>query len=894
MKKLSRLFAVLVVVLMSLTVVLAACEEPDVLPNENFKSEADYITLDSYKAYLVGDLTSLNGVIGKINTTVDASVTSAFESGKTAINAATDVGTAKAAYTTAAANMVNAIPVADGIQNFSGLSTKERTKILGALEAYSIRNGMLGLSMFENGGYVMYHDRITLGTENYIVGYGFGALAEGSITADLATESNAAWKKYYHTYDSTDPGTINYLNAQDSQVSDFYGYMGASYYTNFMNETKDGYDWVPELAVSDPEPVGKLDENGQATKWRFEIRSGLKYNTNSTSADRAAFNNREVVAEDFLTPFKLLLNQSNELYRGSELANQTGAAAIKGASAYYSATKGKGKGVLSDDVVDFSQVGIKVTEDEGKWYFEYELGAPVTMFNARYYISSSLYMPVPKDFIDVVGVENYLNFSSDKKTTPVDNSLSLGAYTLEKWDSEQQVVYKKNPNYVYASTKYAIEGIHINILTGATSDKELAFKEFLAGKLDSCGIPDTYLSQYSSDTRTRTTTGDSVFKLNVNALDQEGWIKLFGENGTYSQTTKDNYWTVEPALSNAHFRSALSYALNREDLATAKGRVPSVNYFSSNYMSDAENSISYNATEEHKNAVSSLLEGTQNGYSLELAKDYFRMALDELEADGLITPGTKKHPTVIEIEIGWFTSSYEEAYHKYIKQYWETAFNDESVTGGFYKLECNFWCGDDANACYDKILAGQYDIAFGAITGNPLDPLSFFSVNSTDPSISNNFTLNWAIDTNTLTEALIYNGTRWTFDALYNASQEASIIDHGKLVKSSELTNCESKNNEDGSITATIEITYHELTTVEFVGAVVFGGDSNATYKEFKLDKSACTVKNEKGKLTITVTVPKDIVDKVPEADNQGIDISYNITVGTATSLTIKSAYIAF
>ena len=175
-----------------------------------------------------------------------------------------------------------------------------------------------------------------------------------------------------------------------------------------------------------------------------------------------------------------------------------------------------------------------------------------------------------------------------------------------------------------------------------------------------------------------------------------------------------------------------------------------------------------------------------------------------------------------------------------------------------------------------------------------MDPLSFFSVNSTDPSISSNFTLNWAIDTNTLTEALIYNGTRWTFDALYNASQEASIIDHGKLVKSSELTNCESKNNEDGSITATIEITYHELTTVEFVGAVVFGGDSNETYKEFKLDKSACTVKNEKGKLTITVTVPKDIVDKVPDADNQGIDISYNITIGTATSLTIKSAYIAF
>ena len=162
----------------------------------------------------------------------------------------------------------------------------------------------------------------------------------------------------------------------------------------------------------------------------------------------------------------------------------------------------------------------------------------------------------------MVGVESFLGYSQDKKTTPVDNSLSLGAYTLERWDSDQQIVFKKNPNYVYADTKYKIEGIHVNILTAATEDKEANIKEFLAGKIDATGIPDTYLAQYKSDPRTKTTTGDSVFKLNLNALDQESWIKWFGVNGTYSQTTEENYWQVEPALSNAHFRSALSYALD--------------------------------------------------------------------------------------------------------------------------------------------------------------------------------------------------------------------------------------------------------------------------------------------------------------------------------------------
>lgn len=864
-----------------------------------YKASADYIDMDSYKAYLKYDLKTVFEAIGSVSATVDAKVAAEKAKGDAAIEAATDVTTAKAAYASAATAMTNVVPTADGVFNLSGLTTDEKTAILGKIEAYGVRNGMLGMTLYENGGYNLINPRVTLGSENYIVGYGFGILAEGRITADLATEANNAWKQYYHTYETDDPGTANYLNDQGQQVGDFYGYIGASYYTTFMNSTKDGYEWTPELAATDPEPVVALDANGQSDTWRFEIRSGLKYDTNSAVDSRKAYKGRDVEPEDFLTAFKLLLNQANGYYRGTELSNQTGAASIKGAKEYYDSTKNANPGIPDDSKYDFSGVGIKVVTENGKNYLQFQLGQKVSAYFARYYISSSLYMPVPKSFIELVGAQYYLGFSEDKKLTPVDNSLSLGAYTLERWDSGQQVVYKKNPYYAYAKTKYAIEGIHVNILTSAKEDKEAVIKEFLANKLDVSGIPDTYLKEYSSDSRAKITSGDSCVKLNVNALDQDSWIKLFGENGTYSQTSKDDYWQVKPVLSNAHFRQGLSYALNRKAFADLKGCIPTVNYFSSNYLSDPEHGVSYNLTDEHKDAVAALLNGTDGyGYSLELARDYFRMALDELESDGLITPGTTQKPTVFTLECAWQASSQEESVHKHIVQYWTEAFNDVSVTKGLYKLEFKFWSQQSSYMeTYNKMLYGQYDIGFGSITGNPDDPLSFFNVNSTDPTISNDFTLNWAIDTNTVHEVLVYNGKRWSFDALYQATQQLSIVSDGVLTKAYSLESCQPETKDDGSMTVTIKIKNHSsVDSLSLDELVIFGGGNTVAYNEWSLDSSMYTVAYDADAdlLTIVVNIPKSEIDKVPVDDNQGIDVYFDFAIGETASGSYLTCYVSF
>ena len=852
--------------LLALALVLSAAPVlAQVTPVEESAWDGAYMDEDDFKAYTKYDLEMVVSAIeDQLSDDEYDAVVAAKEAGDAAIDEAADVAGVRAAYAEAFEAIANAIPLADGLYTFKKEPDSERTNILGILEQFAVATGITGISLFENGGYVMYNPRITLGTENYIVGYGFGTLAEGNITADLDYETNDAWKRYYHTSEASDPGTLNYLNDQGSQVGDLYGYIGASFFTTFMNETKDGYDWVPELALEKPVPVNDDDNDGMATTWRFEVRTGekdgLKYKTGSEIESRKEFDGRPVALEDYETPFKLLLTQANNLYRGGELANSKNSGAIAGAKEFYQGTE---KGFDADL---WEKVGIKTYVEDGKNYFEVTFAGENTRFYTMYYISSSLYMPIPQDFLDLVTVQNYLGYNSDKTETPMDNCLSLGSYYVERYDSDQQIVYAKNPYYVFADTKYAIPGIHVKIFTAAAEDTTATLNEFLAGHFDSAGIPQEFLNEYRNDPRTRSTTGDSNFKLNINATDEETWEYLFGEEGLVTQTPKSNYWAVKPALGNHHFVKALSYSIDRLSFATARGSIPAVDYLASNYMSDPENGMSYATTEAHKKAVEQLLDDTDgHGYSLELARDYFRMALSELEADGAYTPGTKEEPTVIDIEIAWMYPTHEENYHNEIKNYMETAFNDDSVCGGVYKLSVNFWVGNAwSDVYYNKLMIGQFDIGFGSISGNSLDPIGFFNVLSSDPEISGSFTLNWGVDTNDpAVYPIVYEGQRWSFDALYNAVNSKAIVSEGANKPALSFNYTPIVKNEDGSYTGEMEIvsTLPDLTELTVTGVVCCNyerynnGDGEYDEAEVAFEVEVLS----QGAQKVTFTVPAEL-----------------------------------
>lgn len=828
------------------------------VPEEEW--DGAYIDRDDFRAYTAYDLANaFKGMEGQLSGDVLAAVTAAYEQGDKNINAAQTVDKIRAAYEDAVNAMMDAVPVADGVYSYSKLGYNDRTDLLGIMERYAIQCGLTGISLYENGSYMMYNPRVTLGTENYIVGYGFGTLAEGAITADLAYETNPDWARYYHTFEVDDPGTLNYLNDQGAVVGDLYAYFGGSYFENFMNATKDGYDWVPCLAKEKPVAVDDADGDGMAKTWRFEIHVGdVKYTTGATNADRAAFNNRPVELDDYVAPYRYIMCQSNNLFRGSEAANGT-TGAIAGAKEYYAGTENGFNQELWD------KVGVKAYEENGKSYFQYTFTDEVSQFYSMYYISSSIFSPRPQAWFDLIGSDDLYGFSRDGKLDPVENSLALGAYYPERYDSDQQIVFKKNPNFVFADTKYSIPGIHVKIFPAQSNDPNAALQEFLAEHFDAVGIPQDYLDEYRNDPRTRTTTGTSNFKLNVNACDQETWEYLFGVDGVVKQNAKEDYWDLKPALGNKHFLHGISLSINRQQFGVSRGAIGSVDWLASNYMSNPEDGISYSTTDAHKKAVEYLLEDTDGyGFNIDLARDYFRLALTELEKDGAYKPGTKENPTVINIEIAWMRPAQEDSMHNEIKQYIEAAFNDESVCGGVYKLSVNFWVGNEwSDVYYNKMMVGQYDIGFGSISGNSLDPLSFLNVLSSDMELSHSFTLNWGVDTNSPdVYPLVYDNVRWSYDALFNAGTTQAIVSEGKNKAALTIDYNNITKNDDGSYTGSFVITptLPDKTTIT-VDNVVCCNYERYRNGDGEYAEEAVTFETSEsnGAVTVTFTVPAEL-----------------------------------
>ena len=202
---------------------------------------------------------------------------------------------------------------ATGAYSYVASSYEDRTEILGVLEKYAVDNQLTGITLYEDGGYVMYADNIVKGTNSYIPGYGFGVIEEGSINAPLKGETNSAYQYYYHTYEPSNPNTINYMNDKGSVVGGIIGYVSGSFWSTRMNETKDGYEWYNMLAKTKPIAVN-ADSNGLATTYKFALKTGkdgFKYSTLSTNSVLTKYNGMPVQAEDYLNGFKLLLTQAN-------------------------------------------------------------------------------------------------------------------------------------------------------------------------------------------------------------------------------------------------------------------------------------------------------------------------------------------------------------------------------------------------------------------------------------------------------------------------------------------------------------------------------------------------------------------------------------------------------
>ncbi len=699
-------------------------------------------------------------------------------------------------------------PVANGVYNYLDESVEERSKILGQLEGYAMKHHLAGIPLYDDAGYELFSPRVKLASETYVPNYGFG-VGESSIDPAGNMFNNApidsskvSYPTYFQAYATEDSGTYNYWNSTGSDVASKNAMISSAYFTTRMTEDKKGYEWEGELARTDA-PIA-LNEDGSVNTnwkegetsrfWRVPVYVGTDststgrkfcYHTSPDSKYASKYDGLEIKLEDYLTPFKAMLD--NALSRASGLIDD--AAGFYGASDYlYASDKDKdwgGETRTEPQKNYFDGVGIKLNTKENSVDFKFI--TPITQFYAMYNTASSLYSPIPESFIEEVGIKKFgaIGDSSDPKKN-CDNLISCGAYIVTAWEQNKETVYVKNDDYNRAD-RVKFPGY---VETGY-KDEEAAFQGFLNGVLDEVTVPSKHVSEYASNPLARKTEGSTVIKININSCTQEQWEGYFGKNGTaYPHATEKTYWDVKPIMSNDDFLNGLYFAIDRATLAEKTGHNPAYGYLSSAYKIDPENDLAYRYTSAGKAVTSeyeSVVTNGVKGYSPAMAQQLFTKAIKTLVADG-----TYDEDETITLKFWWRKDEALNNIGNTLKTCMETPFNAAAAALGYsMKLVINNEvAGSSYTDAYSKMDQGEFDFAEGAITGNVLNPLSFMSVICTD-SLSQGFTCNWGDNTAEVsaTDPVMYDGVAWSYDALQVAANGAAVVERGVNVEPVKSTN---------------------------------------------------------------------------------------------------------
>ena len=783
-----------------------------------------------------------------------------------------------------------------------------RTEILGKLEKYAMDQHLTGITLFENGGYVKYAERVQLPTTEYITGYGFGLLTEGTLKSDMPAdkESNPDHRGYLHSATSSDPGTINARNDSGSQVSSLEGYITASYWGTKMNKTKNGYVWYPVLAqntVKDKNGVSKdfdrpipmYDKDNDGTfeevkmgeddpnpvglykRWRIYVKTGdIYFRYQGNPWEGHTFDRRPITIDDYEFAYRFILTGKHKQTRGKEMAYDT-SYGIKGAMSYYNKTEN------ADNVQELNtwnnmkqngELGIATGHDatNNSDYIEIELVNAIDRFTAMYQLSSNLLSPMCEEFINAIGAgsladgaKRYGTFTDHSSLGShsgklMDMTLSVGPFMLEQWHEGQDITFKRNDTY-NESGRYNIPGLKL-IVIDASSNADAIYDQFNAGLLDYCSIPYKHLQDEVNKPGVYQTRGDSTFKLNVNSCDQATCNSLFGK-GVGKINPAGSTWEVKPWMSNDNFLKGLFYSINRQQFAANRGVNPSINYFADSYLADPEKGVSYNDTEAHKEAVAAYQvydDAGQSlyGYSYDKAVISFQAAVDELVKSKAIVkgPSTSK-PTIIKIHIRWMYETDLTDYGNEIKNYFETAFNDKRVADGLVKLEVEQNAVKNWQDVYNEyMMKGQFDLAFGAISGNTYNPLNFLEVLKSDNS--SGFTLNWGTDTSVVDPdtPIIYDEKIWSFDALWAVADHGGVVENGKFINSVKIaymdygTSYDFNNGANFKVTA--EFFQHDSIDLKLkrISIYVYYGQ---TYLLVDLEKNPSIKPNEDGSYSISI-----------------------------------------
>ncbi len=649
------------------------------------------------------------------------------------------------------ANYLNSI-------DLSKLDTENKGKIIAALERYLLENVYGGVPLYTGASFEMYSDRVQLFSNDLNGVMGFGD-AFSQFTADDSTVlmfgdiygevGEYTWRESF-TYD---PDSLNPWTADDSNSSDFIELFTGSLYSFYFDASKIGYEINSDLAAGEPIPVNPEEINGEiyATIWEVPVRDDLVWSFHEdTDVSGFAVGYEVLDAEDYLWTWQYALD--NDWFRAVSGGGDFITSGIKNAADY------------ADGNASWEDVGMKNVE--GK--IQLEFTTDKTMFDIKYMLTNS-WTPINQQLFEDVGAANY-------GLSP-ETVASSGIYVFETWTSGQFLYFGKNESHPNADI-YHYTGQQFRYI----ADDDARFEEFLAGRLESTSIPTARINEYILDPRVIASPDDTVWRLMINGFGTEqardAYIAQYPEFGLAED------FTPEPILQYLEMRQALYYGFDRYEAAVnaVKTYLPAFTYFPSTFFIDAKGGISVRGTEDGAAIVDDFGGGTY-GFSPDDAVAYFKSAVAKGIDDGYYTAGTAEAYTTIELSFTYASSGNAGVQNMVaqIEQQYEALLVDDVNFVNIDIIVADVAFPDNYN---NFMLVANTDLGLGGISGSLLDAPSFLNIFN-DNNISG-FTMNWGIDTHSVTIPVVYRGLDgitvhelWSYNALVSVLNGKTYIRDG-------------------------------------------------------------------------------------------------------------------
>ena len=363
--------------------------------------------------------------------------------------------------------------------------------------------------------------------------------------------------------------------------------------------------------------VGALAESWEVSDdgltWTFHIRQGEKW------VDSQGREVADVIADDFVAGMQHMLEAGGGLEWLID-------GVIVNAGEYY-----------AGDVTDFSEVGIKATDD---YTLVFTLCEPITYFDTM--LGYNCFAPMSRSYYESKGGKFGEEYDAAAASytygkTP-DDIAYCGPYLVTNATAQNTIVFKANPAYWNA------ENINVKTLTwlyNDGSDPTKAYKDTMSGVLSGAGLNTNAIEAAKADG----VFDEYAYVSLTNGTSYMGFTNLHRaalanfNDGVTAPTTKteEQVERFNAAILNQHFRLALAFGMDRASYnEQSVGATLRLNSLRNSYTPGTFVSLAEETTIDINGTATTFPAGTFYGeiVQAQIDADGFNMLVWNPEADG--------------------------------------------------------------------------------------------------------------------------------------------------------------------------------------------------------------------------------------------------------------------